>query len=1616
MECARQTDNSNWNCGIFRSLDVSRFALYLVAAIASTAMPLRAQSWSEVGDAPPVVPPVPPVGSGIPGQIPIGSGPFTMINGTINNPDFDVDIYCIQIVDPIAFQAQVFPMGTLDSVSLFLFDNNGFGLSHHSGPTPPPPNGYAPNVNATTSGQHWLAVAHAGIHPVSATGQMWNPSVPGPMNQYAPNGPGAGSPVTSWPGLGFGGPGPYRVILTGTEFCGGCPQPVVQIVYDGGRDENCNFTAPNDPAKRSACLTSAYPTGAWKDFDDATANRFVGHTFGSLPTGIIAATLEICMRPHSDIPNNDSINLCLNQCSPATFAWGEFIRDLPGNGGTWTNGEPCQCFLLDLANLPNVSGPPSNILPCLNSRCGLDMFIQDDTAVDFAQLTVTVCPCSNSPQTFVAGLNDCLALPTEPSARCQGVTDLRTTAPFLWKNFDDPQIDRGVGETFTNLPPGIVAAQFQIGMQSIGGGNDGISLDLKECACYPMSGGPPQFAWGSPIGSLTGAPYCGGPAPLVYTMDLATLVPVNGYNPAIPGILGAMADGTLDVYVQDDHNVDFMNLQVRTCPCCEPLAGVFGCTNTVCPNPALQKCIPIAAYCDAAGVCVVTECDCRDANQCHLDFTAPAQPFCTGACPIPGLICRVIDTPDAVGGHAYRCDCQEMPEACCLQNGMCITTLAGDCQSQGGTPLGAGSSCQGVEACCYLAADGTLACQDVDVACCKQIFGGTPQGSGTTCQGDNNGNGIDDECEPPGCQPPPPGAIDCPPVVCPVAGDKCQPKCVDYDPNTGSFTIAECDCRDSGGCHAEFVVGSPDPFCVGPCPQGEACVTTTTPLGTCAGSGASCTGTGQGTCPVGDTCNPTGATRTCCNCEQVSDQCDALADQSACNQFICPAPPPNHECRPRCLRFDPATGQTLYIDCDCRHVNECYAVPSTLVPPLEPRCVGLCPPGDTCVETRTVDPLTGVVDICCDCGHRCPVQNPANPNDPCASLQATECVDGGPNDSCLALCVEIVQGPTGNETRATECACTVPGPCGPVSVIPIPGSNDYALECHGGCPAPEVGYCQTILNGVPQGLPLSLVLSLLSPGDVVCCDCVEDPPPPVCPTPMPPAVDICGPLQQQQCRDGLANDLCFPTAVLWNPMNGSSTALNCECMPDTKCHVNPGGAGVPPSCVGACPTTGDQCMPTQIPNGDGTFDFSCDCCQDGTVSINLNTGWYDSGGLIPYNQPDDTWTVQCEPPQNPPVGPIPRPATVIVPNSAWLTQPNSRWISADATGPNGTYCYQYCFCLADTYTNASLTFQFRADDRADLYFNGNLLISTPPSYSFNSPIPTGLSTIGYFQAGENCIDVIVENTHGVVTGFNLTGQVYADNAQCCCEPEPNGLACSKTTCPNSSDRCKPTELVYDPATGQTRVTKCDCVNPDECYLELEEPGVYFCAGLVCPGTGTTCHHTATANANGTVTHECCAPPLGCGPCRLYTDLEPFFCLIDIGDVLKVLDAYAEPVVCTTMSTAGITPGSLAYGAGGCSLECTVDADCAEGGSCVNGLCCDFTDITEVLAVLDAFASASTCPHRCPPGACELGVPISCCRDGSYFPDGTSESDCLSLGGTYLGDNTTCAGSLLPPCP
>ena len=95
-------------------------------------------------------------------------------------------------------------------------------------------------------------------------------------------------------------------------------------------------------------------------------------------------------------------------------------------------------------------------------------------------------------------------------------------------------------------------------------------------------------------------------------------------------------------------------------------------------------------------------------------------------------------------GPGTNCDpnlCEQppVPEACCFNDGSCAMLLAADCTAQGGTPQGAGTTCE------------TVNCQVPTGACCDEV-GNCTITTQTDCQGTYLGDGTD--CDPNDCPTP----------------------------------------------------------------------------------------------------------------------------------------------------------------------------------------------------------------------------------------------------------------------------------------------------------------------------------------------------------------------------------------------------------------------------------------------------------------------------------------------------------------------------------------------------------------------------------------------------------------------------------------------------------------------------------------------------------------------------------------------------------------------------------------------------------------------------------------------------------------------------------------------
>ena len=335
------------------------------------------------------------------------------------------------------------------------------------------------------------------------------------------------------------------------------PQRRITICYEAGRIDN--FNAIVDPTTIrpyfNALLATIPPV---KPFDSPAVNARFGHTFGKLPCGIVGATLEVKLRAENDIPQNDSINL---QWQGAGWGWGSVISALPGSGGTWNPGQT-NTVVLNLAALPGGG----SLLPFMNITNALDVYLQDDTSIDYAKLTLIVCPCDGPYRVYTSGSFDNFASPTDPTFRQPRLTALRTIVPFTWRDSDSCTLDRGWGHTFTSLPGGIVRGSVGIRMKPCGGGsgNDSINFELLN------PGHTDSFARGYTINLLPGAGAWSGNPLTNFNFNLNNELPsqVCGTN-----LLGGLLDRMFDIYVQDDTGVDAARLIVQPCP---PLRHAFG--------------------------------------------------------------------------------------------------------------------------------------------------------------------------------------------------------------------------------------------------------------------------------------------------------------------------------------------------------------------------------------------------------------------------------------------------------------------------------------------------------------------------------------------------------------------------------------------------------------------------------------------------------------------------------------------------------------------------------------------------------------------------------------------------------------------------------------------------------------------------------------------------------------------------------------------------------------------------------------------------------------------------------------------------------------------------------
>jgi hypothetical protein len=181
------------------------------------------------------------------------------------------------------------------------------------------------------------------------------------------------------------------VIEIKTNKCvGNCNEQKNNICLAGINDNfNSNNLEPSEPstALLSGILSSC-SAGVQSGFDIFIDNRCFGHTFtncfsqGECP--LRAANLHICMRAAMvSLTQTDSLILGIN----GNGLWSMGLPAL--NGGNWNpNDELC----IDL-NLNNIFNSGTSILNDIQMAGHLDVVVQDDSAVDFLELSLQYDKC-----------------------------------------------------------------------------------------------------------------------------------------------------------------------------------------------------------------------------------------------------------------------------------------------------------------------------------------------------------------------------------------------------------------------------------------------------------------------------------------------------------------------------------------------------------------------------------------------------------------------------------------------------------------------------------------------------------------------------------------------------------------------------------------------------------------------------------------------------------------------------------------------------------------------------------------------------------------------------------------------------------------------------------------------------------------------------------------------------------------------------------------------------------------------------------------------------------------------------------------------------------------------
>jgi hypothetical protein len=196
------------------------------------------------------------------------------------------------------------------------------------------------------------------------------------------------------------------------------------------------------------------------------------------------------------------------------------------------------------------------------------------------------------------------------------------------------------------------------------------------------------------------------------------------------------------------------------------------------------------------------------------------------------------------------------------------------------------------------------------------------------------------------------------------------------------------------------------------------------------------------------------------------------------------------------------------------------------------------------------------------------------------------------------------------------------------------------------------------------------------------------------------------------------------------------------------------------------------------------------------TTVPLNTGYNHAAFTVypnatsPSNTQDSYWVnIASFPATSPPAGPtwvvpvFPGWAAAL-PGTQWINARNTAASAPGTSAANPSYTiFRKCFCLLPNFNSATLSFQLRADNTVQAWFNSatNVALAPVGGNLNGTPRQSLPSSASWFRAGVNCLYVLVEDTGGAM-GLNLQGTIQANGLM----PLPATGVNATFTCPCAS--------------------------------------------------------------------------------------------------------------------------------------------------------------------------------------------------------------------------------------